>query len=95
MKKLLLILFLFPCLLFTKESNSLEVKLQPLGSDRYNISITENSNSNNLRKELKKVVNKTCGTRFEIESIKLNEINQNRYKKQILQQQLRIHQVEA
>tara|TARA_B110000003_G_scaffold52249_1_gene51791 strand:+ start:291 stop:581 length:291 start_codon:yes stop_codon:yes gene_type:complete len=85
MKKLLLILFLFPCLLLTKESNSLEVKLQPLGSDRYNISITENSNSNNLRKELKKVVNKTCGTRFEIESIKLNEINQNRYKKQILQ----------
>ena len=85
MKKPLLILFLFPCLLFAKESNALEVNLQPLGSDRYNISITENNNSNNLRKELKKVVNKTCGTRFEIESIELSEINQNRYKGQILQ----------
>ena len=80
--KLLLIFFFPPCLLFAEESNTLEVNLQPLGSDRYNILITENSDSDDLVEEFKKEVNKTCGTRFEIESI---EINQNRYKRQVLQ----------
>ncbi|MDG2252610.1 MAG: hypothetical protein P8K73_03090 [Methylophilaceae bacterium] len=85
MKKLLLILFLFPYLLFAKESNTSVVKLESLGSDRYSISITENANSNNLKEEFKKEVNKTCGTRFEIESIELKKINHNQYKRQILQ----------
>lgn len=83
--KLLLILFFLPIHLFAEEPNTLEVNLQPLGSDRYNISITENSGSNDLKEKFKKEVNKTCGTRFEIESIELNEINQNRYKRQVLQ----------
>jgi len=82
---LILFLFLFLYLILAKESKTMEVKLQPIGSDRYNISITENSDANNLKEEFKIEVNKTCGTRFEIESIELSEINQNGYKRQILQ----------
>jgi len=85
MKKLLLLLFLMPYLVFANESNSLEINLLVLGSDRYNIFIKGNISSTQieLKEELTRNVNEVCGTRFEIESIKLGDVNQDESKKLI------------
>ena len=87
MKKLLLLLFLMPYLVFANESNSLEINLLVLGSDRYNIFIKGNISSTQieLKEELTRNVNEVCGTRFEIESIKLGDVNQDESKKLTLQ----------
>jgi len=83
MKKKLLLLFLIPYLVIANESNGLEVKLLPLDSDRYNVLIKGNISSTqiDLKEEFTRKVNALCGTRFEIESIKLGDINQDGYKK--------------
>ena len=83
MKKLLLLLFLIPYLVIANESNTLEVKLLPLDSDRYNILIKGNISSSqiDLKQELRRRINEVCGTRFEIENIELSNIDQDGYKK--------------
>ena len=79
MKKQLLLLFLIPYLVIANESNSLEVNLLPLESDRYNILIKGNISSSkiDLKQELRRRIHKTCGTRFEIENIKFVNIDQD------------------
>ena len=83
MKKQLLLLFLIPYLVIANESNSLEVKLLPLDSDRYNILIKGNITSSqiDLKQEFRRRIHETCGTRFEIENSELGNIDQDGYKK--------------
>ena len=82
-KKQLLFLFLLPYLVIANESNSLEVSLLLLDSDRYNILIKGNITSSqiDLKQELRRRIHEICGTRFEIENIKLDNIDQDGYKK--------------
>ena len=82
-KKQFLLLFLVPYLVIANESNSLEVKLLPLDSDRYNIVIKGNISSSqiDLKQELRRIIHETCGTSFEIENIELGNIDQDGYKK--------------
>ena len=77
MKKQLLLLFLIPYLVIANESNSLDVNLLPLESDRYNILIKGNITSSqiDLKQELRRIIHETCGTRFEIENIDQDESN--------------------
>ena len=83
MKKQLLLLFLIPYLVIANESKTFEVNLLPLGSDRYNIVIKGNVSSNqiDLKQELRRKIHESCGTRFEIENIELDNIGQDGYKK--------------
>ena len=83
MKKQFLLLFLIPYLVIANESKTFEVNLLPLGSDRYNIVIKGNASSNqiDLKQELRRRIHETCGTRFEIENIKLVDIDQDGHKK--------------
>ena len=83
MKKQLLLLFLIPYLVIANESKTFEVNLLPLGSDRYNIVIKGNASSNqiDLKQELRRKIHESCGTRFEIENIELDNIGQDGYKK--------------
>ena len=83
MKKQLLLLFLIPYLVIANESNSLEVNLLPLESDRYNILIKGNisSSQTDLKQELRRRIHEICGTSFEIENIELDNTNQDGYKK--------------
>tara|TARA_B100000780_G_C21016049_1_gene407050 strand:+ start:47 stop:313 length:267 start_codon:yes stop_codon:yes gene_type:complete len=76
-----------PYLVFANESNSLEINLLPLGSDRYNILIKGNISSSqiDLKEEFTRSINEQCGTRFEIENIELNNINQDGHKKPSIQ----------
>ena len=86
-KKLILLLFLMPYLVFATKSNSLEINLLPLGSDRYNILIKGSISSSqiDLKEEFTRSINEQCGTRFEIENIELNNINQDGHKKPSIQ----------
>ena len=83
MKKQFLLLFLIPYLVIANESKTFEVNLLPLGSDRYNIVIKGNVSSNqiDLKQELRRKIHESCGTRFEIENIELDNIGQDGYKK--------------
>ena len=83
MKKKFLLLFLMPFLVIANESKTLEVNLLPLGSDRYNIVIKGNVSSNqiDLKQDLRRKIHESCGTRFEIENIELDNIGQDGYKK--------------
>ncbi len=86
MKKQLLFLFLIPYLVIAKESKTVEVNIVPLGSDRYNIVIKGNISSSqiDLKQELRRKIHESCGTRFEIEHIKFDNIDQDRSKKLIM-----------
>ena len=87
MKKQFLLLFLVPYLVIANESNSLEVSLLPLDSNRYNIQIKGNASSVqlDLKEELRRRIHEVCGTRFEIENIQLGNIDQDGYKKLTMQ----------
>ncbi|MAS00485.1 MAG: hypothetical protein CMH24_03900 [Nitrosomonadales bacterium] len=87
MKKLLLLLFLFSHLVFSKESNDLEISLIPLGDDRYNIVLIVNYSSDQiiLKKKFISEVKKVCGTRYEIESNKFVGNIENDPKKMMIQ----------
>ena len=86
-KKQFLLLFLVPYLVIANESNSLEVSLLPLDSNRYNIQIKRNASSVqlDLKEELRRRIYEVCGTRFEIENIQLGNIDQDGYKKLTMQ----------
>ena len=73
MKKLILILFLISSLVKAKDDIDFETKLSPQGSDKYNLLIKGDSQSNEkkIRDVFQNKVNEICGTRFEIISIKM------------------------
>ena len=77
MKKISLIFLLALILVLTSKASSLETKLSPQGSDKYNFLIKGDAKTSekNLRKVFQNKVNEVCGTRFEIISIKIDYIN--------------------
>ena len=77
MKKISLVFLLVISLVVTSKASSLETKLSPKGSDKYNFHIKGNDKSSEkkLRDVFQNKVNEICGTRFEIISIKIDHIN--------------------
>ena len=86
MKKISLVFLLAISLVVTSKVSSLETKLSPQGSDKYNFLITGDDKSS--KKKLKDVfqnkVNEVCGTRFEIISITTDHINKEGVKNNVL-----------
>ena len=86
MKKISLVFLLAISLVVTSKASSLETKLSPQGSDKYNFLITgdDKSSEKKLRDVFQNKVNEVCGTRFEIISIKVDHISKEGGKKNIL-----------
>ena len=86
MKRISLIFLLALSLVLTSKARSLETKLSPQGSDKYNFLIKGDPKTS--EKKLKDVfqnkVNEVCGTRFEIISIKIDYINKERSNNNVL-----------
>ena len=80
------ILLLALSLVLTNKASSFETKLSPQGSDKYNLSIKGDAKSSekNLRDIFQSKVNEICGTRFEIISIKIDQINKVGSEKNVL-----------
>ena len=85
MKKINLF-FLLALSFATTQASSLETKLSPQGADEYNFFITGDADSSEkkLRDVFQNKVNEVCGTRFEIISIKVDNISKEGGKKNIL-----------
>ena len=85
MKKISLVLIAISLVVISKAS-SLETKLLPQGSDKYNFLITgdDKSSEKKLREVFQNKVNEVCGTRFEIINIKTDYINNEGSKNNIL-----------
>ena len=77
MKKISLVFLLSLFLVLTSKASSLETKISPQGSDRYNFYIKGDAKTSeeNLREVFQNKVNEVCGTRFEIISIKVDRIS--------------------
>ena len=77
MKKISLIFLLTLSLIGISKASSLETKLSPQGSDKYNFIIKGDAKTSekNLREVFQNKVNEVCGTRFEIINIKTDYIN--------------------
>ena len=86
MKKISLIFLLTLFLVLTSKAGSLESKLSPQGSDKYNFYIKGDANTSEkkLRDAFQSKVNEICGTRFEIINIKIDYINNEGSKNNIL-----------
>ena len=86
MKKINLIFLLALFLVVTSRASSLETKLLPQGSDKYNFYIKGDATTSekNLREVFQNKVNEVCGTRFEIISIKIDYINKEGVKNNVL-----------
>ena len=86
MKRISLIFLLVLFLVVTSKASSLETKLSPQGSDRYNFYIKGDTKSSEikLRDVFQNKVNEVCGTRFEIINIKTDYINSEGSKNNIL-----------
>ena len=86
MKKINLIFLLALSFATTTQASSLETKLSPQGSDKYNFIIKGDTKSSekNLREVFQNKVSEVCGTRFEIINIKTNYINNEGSKNNIL-----------
>ena len=86
MKKISLIFLLALSLFVTSKASSLETKLSPQGSDKYNFLITGDAKSSEkkLRDVFQNKVNEVCGTRFEIISINIDHINKEGVKNNVL-----------
>ena len=86
MKKISLIFLLALFLVLTSKASSLETKLSPQGSDKYNFIIKGDAKTSekNLREVFQNKVNEVCGTRFEIISIKIDHINIEGVKNNVL-----------
>ena len=86
MKKISLIFLLALLLVVTSKASSLETKLSPQGSDKYNFLIKGDpkTSEKKLRDVFQNKVNEICGTRFEIISIKMNHLSKEGAKKNIL-----------
>jgi len=83
MKKLLLILFLIS---FLVEANEFVIRLFPQEEDKYNLSIEGgiSSTEKSLRNIFQRKVNEVCGTRFEIVSIELDNIYEEKFEKNVI-----------
>ena len=86
MKRISLIFLLALFLVVTSKASSLETKISPQGSDRYNFYIKGDAKTSeeNLREVFQNKVNEVCGTRFEIISIKIDYINKEGVKNNVL-----------
>ena len=86
MKRISLIFLLALSLVVTSKASSLDTKLSPQGSDKYNFHIIGDSKTSEkkLRDVFQNKVNEVCGTRFEIISIKVDHISKEGGKKNIL-----------
>ena len=86
MKKISLVFLLAISQVVTSKASSLETKLSPQGSDKYNFHITgdDKSSEKKLREVFQSKVNEICGTRFEIINIKIDYINKEGSKNNIL-----------
>ena len=86
MKRISLIFLLALFLVVTSKASNLETKLSPQGSDRYNFYIKGDAKTaeKNLREVFQNKVNEVCGTRFEIISIKMDYIDKEESKNNIL-----------
>ena len=86
MKKISLIFLLALILVVTSKASSLETKLSPQGSDKYNFLIKGDVKTSEkyLREVFQNKVNEVCGTRFEIINIKTDYINNEGSKNNIL-----------
>ena len=86
MKKINLVFLLAISLVLTSKASSLETKLSPQGSDKYNFIIKgdDKSSEKKLRDVFQNKVNEVCGTRFEIINIKTDYINSEGSKNNIL-----------
>ena len=86
MKKINLVFLLAMSLVETSKASSLETKLSPQGSDKYNFIIKgdDKSSEKKLRDVFQNKVNEVCGTRFEIINIKTEYVNKGGAKKYIL-----------
>ena len=86
MKKISLFFLLTLSLVVTSKASSLETKLSPQGSDKYNFHIKGDAKTSekNLREIFQNKVNEVCGTRFEIISIKIDYINKEGSKNNVL-----------
>ena len=86
MKKINLVFLLAISLVVTSKASSLETKLSPQGSDKYNFLITgdDKSSEKKLRDVFQNKVNEVCGTRFEIINIKIDYINKEGSRNNIL-----------
>ena len=87
MKKISLIFLLALLLVVTSKASSLETKLSPQGSDKYNFTIKGDAKTSEkkLRDDFQKKVNEVCGTRFEIINIKTDYINKEGSKNNVLE----------
>ena len=86
MKRISLIFLLALFLVVTSKASNLETKLSPQGSDRYNFYIKGDAKTSekNLREVFQNKVNEVCGTRFEIIGIKIDHINKEGVKNNVL-----------
>ena len=86
MKKISLFFLLSLSLVVTSKASSLETKLSPQGSDKYNFHIKGDAKSSEkkLRDVFQNKVNEVCGTRFEIISIATYQINKEGVKNNVL-----------
>ena len=86
MKKISLIFLLTLSLIGISKASSLETKLSPQGSDKYNFTIKGDAKTSEkkLRDVFQNKVNEVCGTRFEIINIKTDYIDKEGSKNNIL-----------
>ena len=86
MKKISLVFLLAISLVVTSKASSLETKLSPQGSDKYNFHIKGDAKTSEkkLRDVFQNKVNEVCGTRFEIISIATYQINKEGVKNNVL-----------
>ena len=86
MKKISLFFLLTLSLVVTSKASSLETKLSPQGSDKYNFHIKGDAKTSEkkLRDVFQNKVNEVCGTRFEIISIKIDHLNKEGSKNNVL-----------
>ena len=86
MKKISLFFLLTLSLVVTSKASSLETKLSPQGSDKYNFLIKGDAKTSEkkLRNAFQSKVNEICGTRFEIINIKIDYINKEGSKNNVL-----------
>ena len=86
MKKISLFFLLTLSLVLTSKASNLGTKLSPQGSDKYNFHIKGDAKTSEkkLRDVFQNKVNEVCGTRFEIISIKIDHINKEGVKNNVL-----------
>jgi hypothetical protein len=86
MKKISLFFLLVLHLALTSKASSLETKLSPQGSDKYNFLIKGDpkTSEKKLRDVFQNKVNEICGTRVEIINIKIDYINKEGSKNNVL-----------